>query len=61
MDALDHAGARDAEVVVVALLALAAEIGRGQAGSLDLRAHRTVEDDGAALDQIQIRVEGHPG
>ena len=28
---------------------------------LDLRAHRAVEDDGPALDQIQVRVAGHPG
>ena len=54
-------GRGDREVVVVAALALAAEVGRGQLERLDLRAHRAVEDDGSALDQIEIGVAGHPG
>ena len=60
MDGLDHVGAGDREVVVIAHLALAAEVGRPEVDRLDLRAHCAVEDDGSTLDQIQVRVAGHP-
>jgi hypothetical protein len=53
VDLLDHVGPREAERVVAALPARAAEVGGPQLARLDLGSHRPVEEEDVALKGIE--------
>ncbi len=59
VDRLDHVGPREAQVVVAAFPALAAEIIRLQLTGLDLRAHGSVEEQDVVPKGVE-NTAGHP-
>ena len=54
MDAADHIGAREHEVVVAAREGVAPEIAGAELRALDVRAHRAIEDERAARERVEI-------